>query len=264
MTAPTAAHLVHVGAARSPRCPAWCAGAGGAFVPPEVTVERVGATSADGTRVPYFLIRAAGARRRRAAADPAVRVRRLQDPGASPTTGRVGRAGSPPAGCWRSPTCAGAASSAPSGTRPAGSPTSSTSSTTSSPSAEHLQGHRRDHAGAAGPARPQQRRPARGGGDDAAARPRRRGAARGRRAGHAALPPLHRRARRGSPTTATRATRTSSPTRWPTRRCTTSGRGPVPGDAGDDRGPRRPGRPAAQPQVHRDPAARPGAATPRC
>ncbi|GAA1842385.1 prolyl oligopeptidase family protein [Microlunatus capsulatus] len=61
VVSPTAAHLVHFGSGEVTPLPGLVRGAGGGFVPPEVTVERSAATSADGTRVPYFLIRAAGA-----------------------------------------------------------------------------------------------------------------------------------------------------------------------------------------------------------
>lgn len=60
VVSPTAAHLVRFGSGEVTPLPELVPGTGGGFVPPEVTVERAAATSADGTRVPYFLVRAGG------------------------------------------------------------------------------------------------------------------------------------------------------------------------------------------------------------
>ena len=49
---------------------------------------------------------------------------------------------------------------------------------------------------------------------------------------------------------------------WGTRRCTMFSRHALSGHADRHRRPRRPGRAAAQPQVHRHPAARPGRRAP--
>ena len=69
---------------------------------------------------------------RRAAADPALRVRRVRHPGAADVLGDVRRLGARPAGCWRWPTCAAAASSAPPGTEAGHAGPSSGCSTTCS------------------------------------------------------------------------------------------------------------------------------------
>ena len=257
VVSPTAAHLVHFGSGEVTPLPGLVRGTGAGFVPPEVTVERSAATSADGTRVPYFLIRAAGV-----------------DAGAPRPTLLWGYGGFKiPLFADYRPGWAGWLAAggvlAIANLRGGGEyGTEWYEAGRLEPQAERLRRlrgrgrapavHRCDDAGAAGAARPQQRRPAGGGGDDAAARPGRGGAARRRRAGHAALPPLH-----GGRGVDLRLRRPARPR--PVRRragllaaARRPAGDPLPGDAGGDRRPRRPGRPAAQPQVRRHPAARPG------
>ena len=60
VVSPTAAHLVDFPSGEVTPLPGLVQGGASGFVPPEVTVERAAATSADGTRVPYFLVRPAG------------------------------------------------------------------------------------------------------------------------------------------------------------------------------------------------------------
>lgn len=132
VVSPTQAYAVSMATGAVTPLPGLVRGDPSGFVAPEVTVQRRSALSADGTAVPYFLVAARaptcpGRSRRCSTATAGSRSR------CSRTTGRVGRAGWPPAGCWRSPTCGAVGSSAPSGTRPAGSAGSRTSSTTSSP-----------------------------------------------------------------------------------------------------------------------------------
>ena len=138
-----------------------------------------------------------------------------------PTTGPAGRAGSRPAGCWRSPTCAAAASSAPSGTRRAGWSAKQNVFDDFIAVAEHLieSGvttpaqlaiHGRSNGGLLVGAVMTQRPDLVGGGD-----PRRR------RARPAALPPVHH--RRGLDVRLRQSRRSGAVRRprWRTHRCTT-------------------------------------------
>ena len=114
----------------------------------------------------------------------------------------------------------------------------------------------RHDAGPARAARRQQRRPAGRRGDHPAARRGGGRAARGRRDGHAALPPVH--DRRGLDLRL-RLARGPGDVRDPAGLLAAAQRAQghgLPGDAGDHRRPRRPGRAGAQLQVHRGAAAR--------
>ena len=103
------------------------------FDPEKFAVEQVFYNSKDGTRVPMMLAYRKDLHDGRAAADAALRLRRLQhfaDAGvSSPSTSP----GWKWAACWRWPTCAAAASTARNGTWPARRSRSRTCSTISSP-----------------------------------------------------------------------------------------------------------------------------------
>lgn len=121
-----------------------------------------------------------------------------------------------------------------------------------------------DHAAATSHPRPQQRRPAGRRGDDPAAGPVRGRAARGRRDGHAAVPPVHGGGRVGvGLRTAGRRRAVRGPGRL-LAAAQPACRYVVPGDPGRDRRPRRPGGAAAQSQVHGDAAARAGRMIVQC
>ena len=60
VTAPTRSHRLDTASGEVNALPDLVPAADGGFVPPEVTIERRAATSADGTRVPYFLVTLAG------------------------------------------------------------------------------------------------------------------------------------------------------------------------------------------------------------
>ena len=227
-------------------------------MPPAVTVERRAATSADGTRVPYFLVSPDGRRPVGAPAHAALGLRRVQDPDPGRLPVRLVRL----AGRGRS---AGARQPA----RRRGVRQRVARRRAAGPQAERLRrlrrrrraphGVRGHHAEPAGAARPQQRRAAGRRGDDPAAGSGRGGPAGGRRAGHAAVLTGSPSARPGSPTTATRTTPSSSPMLLAYSPLHNVMPGTtLPGHPGADRRPRRPGGAAAQPQVHRRAAARPG------
>ena len=89
------------------------------FDPDKFAVEQVFYNSKDGTRVPMMLAYRKDLDDGQAAADAALRLRRLQHFGDAGVQARVHRPGWKWAACWRSPTCAAAASTAKSGTWPA-------------------------------------------------------------------------------------------------------------------------------------------------
>ncbi len=147
--------------------------------------------SKDGTRIPMFISHKKGLEARRQDPDPALRLRRVQHLADARRSARATWSG------WRwgastpCPTCAAAASTARSGTRPARSSTKQNVFDDFIAAAEWLIANRYTSTPQAGHRRRLQRRPAGRRLHDAAARPLRRGPAGRRRDGHAALPQVH-------------------------------------------------------------------------
>ena len=194
------------------------------FNPDDYEVKQVFYTSKDGTKVPMFITAQEGHQAGRLESDAAVRLRRFQHP----ADAGVLRSRAWPGWRWaastRWPTCAAAASTARSGTRPAPSCTSRTSSTISSPRREWLIDNkytRPDKLAIQGGSN---------GGllvgavHDAAAGPVRRLPAGGRRHGHAALPQVHGRPVLGGRLRLAGQCRRSSRRSTPIRRITISRR----------------------------------------
>ncbi len=96
-------------------------------------VEQVTYPSKDKTPITMFLAHKKGMKRDGNNADAALRLRRLQRQHDARRSRRADSCSWRRAACWRSPTCAAAASTARTGTRPECSARSRTSSTTSSP-----------------------------------------------------------------------------------------------------------------------------------
>ena len=84
-----------------------------------MTTDQLEATSKDGTKIPYFVVRPRGTKADGTVADASLRIRRLRNLHRSPTTAASSAArGSRAEASTSSPTSAAAASSAPPGTRP--------------------------------------------------------------------------------------------------------------------------------------------------